>query len=149
MHHACQVNRAVAVSKGVNIKFSNWGIVHKFLHLLVYGYPLNRRIGIKHEEKLAGADHADAKIVDIKNPLIQSGRVAQLKCKQIIDFWGTDNPPITRKITFNPAIRPGSVIILTSDLEGIDARLYYVHDINGLLSDTAGLSMSLKNMIRI
>lgn len=144
-----KIDRIDIKANGVSALFTNITTFNKFIRVLVIGYPLNYRIGVEYEKKVSGSDHADARIFDSENSLIQSYEVARLKGNQILDFWGVNHEPITRTIPFNPSIRPGAVVRLSSDILGLEDRLYYVHNRSGIIAPTSGLETELKDMFAI
>jgi hypothetical protein len=121
---AAKITRVAIRTLGVDVIYDGYGDKKKFLSLEVAGYPINKVLKLKADKKLPGADHADARAQIIDNEYIQHQAIADRKVFQNSDFWGTERLDYNKKVLYHPMLRPGTVIIVESELEGIDNELF-------------------------
>lgn len=129
-----RIDRVEVLPTGINAIYSNWSDEHQFVNIEIYGYPLNNVSSIRYRKSLPGAEHVDAKKLEINNDLISSEIMAKLKCDQVIDFWGEERNIIKRSAVYNPAYYPGMIIRLSSEYQDQTEQLYYVLGITHTIS---------------
>lgn len=145
-----KVDRVDINPNGVNAIYTNFDPdIHKFLHLTIIGYPLNNIITIKEERRKDGYDHADAKSLTISNDLIQVRAIAARIAGIAMTFWGQERINFIKDIVYDPRYRPGTIVRVTSELEGLSDNLFYITSTRTLLSTDGGFKTTLGRFLQI
>lgn len=137
-----RVNRLSISANGINAIYSNFDEFTKFLNIIVVGFPINKLELIRHERRKPGSEHADSKEITIESQFLQSNQMAQRRANDLIDYWGEERAIIKRSKQYDPRIAPGSVVIITSEREGLSSQCFFVRQIIDRFQ-TGGLSSQL------
>jgi len=149
-YHACKIDRADISAFGVDVIYSNFGVKYKrFLEMQVTGYPVNKQLDIKAERRNDGYLHADAKTLLVDNDLIQVDAIANRTAMMLHDFWGKERIRFSKTVPFDPRLRPGAIVKVTSEFEGLDGNMFYVTNPKSLLSLSDGLKTVLGNFLQL
>ena len=146
-----RINRAELHSRGVNLKFSNFGSIKQFLEMNLLGYPVNTMTNIKSVRRNPGYNHADAKVIRVDTDLIQSRHVSDRKAAENLYIWGEERSIYSRALNYDPRLRPGITLIINSPEMGFDNYLFHVFDAqhNLTLNPGGAISTNLPSMLQL
>ena len=121
----------------------------RFLRIQVTGFPINKQTDLKDGRRRTGHEHADAKHLVINNNLIQSMPIVTRMSMILDDFWGKERIRFYKDVVYDPRFRPGAVVKVTSELEGLENHLFYITSPKHSLSLASGMKTSLGNFLQV
>jgi len=144
------IDRVIITSNGIRVLYSNYRDVNSFLNIIVIGYPINFATHLRAEKKRPGYDHADAKELLIENEYLQSYNLIKRKVDVNDNFWGVERIDYSRTVPFDPRLRPGAIVKVTSERQGLSKALFMVTTSRGMLSlESGGLQSYLDFLLQV
>jgi len=121
------IQRADINNYGVNAIYNNYDMVNKkFLDIEVVGYILNNITNIMCDIKNPGYTHADASTITITNEFMQNIPQLELRTRTINAFWNLNRIEYSASSTYDPRLRPGTIVRITSERENLNNALFII-----------------------
>jgi hypothetical protein len=128
---ALRINRVQIDSKGVNLKFDNWGEMTQFIEINISGYPLSRLEKISAEVTPTAAEVAQygERDHEINNLFIGESYQALSLANMIRQFFKDEKSKFNTSIVLAPHLQLEDIVEITNEYEYLENKLMEIIEI--------------------
>jgi hypothetical protein len=146
-----RIKKVLIAANGLSATFDNYGDENSFLDVKVVGFPVSKVLNIRNEIRNPGYEHADAKELNISNPVLQHQSLVDRLTRSLNEFYNTYRINYIVNAVYHPLLRPGRIVRVVSSKEGFDHDLFVItnprHKI--MFSSEDGFTTAFKGLLQI